>query len=201
MACTAREACFGRPRGRSGPSTGLGAAGRGLARPRALDRRSRRPASKTPFEPRRCGRPHLARSFARCRQLWLQNNARGGASGIARRPSWVACYRYRCADRTPVFGASRSLPRTPRRSLDRTDTGRSVLVAGTGLHAPNPPFTIPVALGSVGWERDRCRARPARYALERVEDRQGGVLIKPTLLRRRQSHTEDHHVLRADDLE
>jgi hypothetical protein len=39
MARRAREACFGRPRGRSGPSTGLGAARRGLARPRPLDPR------------------------------------------------------------------------------------------------------------------------------------------------------------------
>ena len=29
-------------------------------------------------------------------------------------------------------------PEPPRRSLDRTDTGRSALVAGTGLHAPQP---------------------------------------------------------------
>jgi len=30
-------------------------------------------------------------------------------------------------------------PEPPRRSLDRTDTGRSALVAGTGLHAPIQP--------------------------------------------------------------
>ena len=37
-------------------------------------------------------------------------------------------------------------------SLDRTDTGRSALVAGTDLHAPQLPFAMPAGIGSIGWK-------------------------------------------------
>src|SRR5215472_11633242 len=38
-----------------------------------------------------------------------------------------------------------------RRTVFKTHNGRSVLEAGTGLHAPHLPFAIPAGIGSVGW--------------------------------------------------
>jgi hypothetical protein len=47
---------------------------------------------------------------------------------------------------TPPYRPSR------RRSLYPTDSRRSDLAAGTGLHAPYLPFAILVGTGSVGWK-------------------------------------------------
>ena len=45
-------------------------------------------------------------------------------------------------------------PEPRRKCLDRTDTGRSALVAGTGLHAPQLPFAIPAGIDAIGWIAD-----------------------------------------------
>jgi hypothetical protein len=39
-----------------------------------------------------------------------------------------------------------------RRSFNRSDSGRSALAAGTGLHAPHLSFATPVGICPVGWE-------------------------------------------------
>jgi hypothetical protein len=52
-----------------------------------------------------------------------------------------------------VFGASRPLPQIWRTSLDRTDSRRSALATGTGLHAPQQSFLSPVAAVPLGWNR------------------------------------------------
>ena len=47
-----------------------------------------------------------------------------------------------CRCSLSAFGASCPLPQSRRRSLDRTDTRRSAMVAGTGLYAPQRPLSF-----------------------------------------------------------
>ena len=68
------------------------------------------------------------------RQLWVEP---AGSVGYTERP--LTAHLAHC-------------PEPRRRSLDPTDTGRSALVAGTGLHAPHLPFAIPAGIGSIGWK-------------------------------------------------
>ena len=79
------------------------------------------------------------RQFIMKGRLWVvmgQQTSRGPASGGLGSSLGAHSPRWECLVSAQP-GRCRALRRM---SLDRTDNGRSALVAGTGLHAPNPSF-------------------------------------------------------------
>ena len=72
---------------------------------------------------------------------------------VRRRREFLELGRFDAGRRVTAYGASRSLPFVPAKVPYRTDSGRSVGAAGTGLNAQLRPSTGTTKIDVKEWER------------------------------------------------